>query len=90
MVSLTPTERVEFVAKQIGDSETATDIHDFLCMYEHFLDVTSDSEDELIKRFSNSGDANKLRDEQSGFGDLAYKVFHSIGQDSQFYRRIVI
>ncbi len=61
MVSLTPTERVEFVARKLGDSESSSNIRSFLGLYEHFLDVTSASEEELIKLFSDSADATKYK-----------------------------
>jgi hypothetical protein len=90
MVSLTPTERVELVASDLMGVEPAGLINDLLAKYERFLDVTSASEEDLIKLFSEDADARLLRDEQSGFGDLAYKILHCIGHDNQFYRRLLI
>ena len=90
MISLTPTERVEFVANQLGDHELAAPINNFLGKYERFLDVTSVSEEDLITLFSDEAEAHKLRDEQSDFGDLAYDILYSIGHKNQLYRRLVI
>jgi hypothetical protein len=90
MVSLTPTERVEFVANALAGSEPASFVYELLEKYERFLEVTSESEDGLIDLFSDDEETPKLRDEQSDFGDLAYKVLYSIGHDSRFYRRLVI
>jgi predicted nucleotidyltransferase len=90
MVSLTPTERVEFVASQLNGSGPATSIDELLGKYERFLDVTSASEDDLIKLFSEDTEAHKLRDEQSDFGDLAYTILYSIGHENSLYRRLVI
>ncbi len=90
LVSLTPTERVEFVANELSVSEPANLIHDFLGKYERFLEVTDSSEEDLIKLFSDDTEAHKLRDEQSDFGDLAYKILFSIGQKNRLYRRLLI
>jgi len=90
MVSLTPTERVEFVANDLRDSDPAANILKFLEMYEHFLEVTSAPEEELIKRFSDTNEALRLGDGQSDFGDLAYKILYMIGQENSFYRRLVV
>jgi len=90
MVSLTPTARVEFVGNELNGSDPARCIDDLLGKYEHFLDVTSVSEDELIGLFSDDTEAHRLRDEQSSFGDLAYEVLYSIGNKNALYRRLVI
>ena len=90
MVGLTPTARVEFVASEMRGSDLATKLGDFLGKYERFLDVTNTSKEQLIKDFSDKSEAQKLRDEQSEFGDLAYTILYSIGHDNSLYRRLVI
>lgn len=90
MVSLTPTERVEFVANELQDADPAACISDFLGKYERFLEVTSASEDDLINVFSDDTEASRLREEQSGFGDLAYTILYTIGHENPLYRRLVI
>lgn len=90
MVSLTPIERVEFVANELSGSEPADCIYDFLGKYERFLEVTNASENDLIMLFSEEAEAHKLRDEQSDFGDLAYRILYSIGNENRLYRRLVI
>jgi hypothetical protein len=90
LVRLTPTERVEFVGQNFATKEVAPLIDEFLEKYEHFLENTNRSEDELIRLFQDDSQSKRLRDEQSQFGDLAYKILYSIGHDSPFYRRLVI
>lgn len=90
MISLTPTERVEFIANALGGTEPASFVYEFLQKYERFLEVTSESEDGLIRLFFDEKEEPKLRDEQSEFGDLAYRILYSVGHDNQFYRRLVI
>jgi hypothetical protein len=90
MVSMTPTERVEFVADQLKGSSPADSINNFLVKYERFLEVTSASEVELIRLFSDEMEKEKLREEQSEFGDMAYTILYSIGHDNRLYRRLLI
>jgi hypothetical protein len=90
MVSLTPTERVQFVANELNGAEPSVCIFNFLGKYERFLEVTNASEEYLIKLFSEDAEAHKLRDEQSDFGDLAYRILYSIGHENHLYRRLVI
>jgi hypothetical protein len=90
MVSLTPTERVEFVADALAGSEPAPSVHKLLDKYERFLEVTSASEEDLIKVFMQDTEAHKLQAEQSDFGDLAYTILYSIGHENSLYRRLVI
>lgn len=90
MISFTPTQRVEFVAKELHGDEPVSDIEELIAKYERFLDVTSVSEDDLVEAFLDEDSAQKLRDEQSDFGDVAYRILYSIGHNNQFYRRLVI
>lgn len=90
LVALTPTGRVEFVANELKGSDSAKWIDELLGKYERFLEVTSVSEDDLIQLFLDEAEARNLRNEQSDFGDLAYKVLYSIGHDNSLYRRLVI
>ena len=90
MVALTPTARAEFVANELNGAEPAPSLHDLLGKYERFLDVTSTSEEDLIKLFSDDAEVHKLRDEQSKFGDLAYSILYSVGHENPLYRRLVI
>ncbi len=90
MVYMTPTERVEFVARELEGSDPAESINKFLGKYERFLEVTSASEEELIKLFSDEIEVDKLRDEQSDFGDMAYTILNSIGHESRLYRHLLI
>ena len=74
----------------LKSSDSAKWIDELLGKYERFLEVTSVSEDDLIQLFLDEAEARKLRNEQSSFGDLAYKVLYSIGHDNSLYRRLVI
>jgi predicted nucleotidyltransferase len=90
MVRLTPTERLEFVTNELKGSDPGKWIDELLGKYERFLEVTSVSEDDLIQLFLDEAEARNLRNEQSDFGDLAYKALYSIGHENSLYRRLVI
>lgn len=90
LVRLTPTERVEAVGQNFAKKEVATLINEFLEKYEQFLENTNQSEVELTNLFQDDSKSKHLRDEQSQFGDLAYKILYSIGSDNPFYRRLII
>ncbi len=84
MVTLTPTERLEFVTSELKGSDPGKWIDELLGKYERFLEVTSVSEDDLIQLFLDEAEARNLRNEQSDFGDLAYKALYSIGHENLF------
>lgn len=90
MVNLTPTQRIERLANQLQDSKSDTGLRDLLKRYERFLTITSASEEELIALFQDNNEAQNLREEQSAFGDLAYGALLLIGNNSKFYRRLVV
>ena len=90
MVYQTPTQRVEWVATDSKDAGLVTIIGQLLERYERFLNVTSASKQELSQLFSDEHQARELRDEQSRFGDLVYRILHQIGQNNKFYRRLVV
>jgi hypothetical protein len=90
MVTLTPTARVEEVFNQLKGSGPADRIEQFLEKYERFLEVTNASEGDLIGKFLDEAETQKMRKEQSQFGDLAYEILYAIGHANQLYRRLVI
>jgi hypothetical protein len=90
MVRLVPTQRLEWIAERVQDATVVENIRFLIEGYERFLNITSASEEDLIKLFSDDDEAHKLRDEQSDFGDLTYRVVSSLGRENRFYRRLVI
>jgi predicted nucleotidyltransferase len=90
MVQMVPTQRLEWMANQLGETPIATKLQLLIDKYEMFLNVTSASESELIELFSNDVDAHRLRDQQSEFGEVTYEVLSSLGESNKFYRRLVI
>jgi predicted nucleotidyltransferase len=90
MVYQSPTQRMEWLAADAENADFAKVIQQLLNLYERFLDVTSASKEELIHLFSDDIQAGKLRDERSEFGDLVHRALYLIGQNNNFYRRLVV
>lgn len=89
MVSLTPTQRLEHLAKE-GPSSARDGMIQLLDAYERFLIATNRPEKELIELFSNSGHSAKFISEASDFGNLVYTVFELTGGESLFHRLLVV
>jgi hypothetical protein len=90
MVYQTPTQRMEWLATEAENKDLSEAIQQLLGLYERFLDVTSQSKEELARLFSDDSEALKLRNERSEFGDLVYRALYLIGQKDNFYRRLVV
>jgi predicted nucleotidyltransferase len=90
MVHLTPTQRLKWVAEQLKGSDPSMEIDRLLDQYDRFLNVTNASEEKLIELFSDDSEAHDLRDEQSAFGDMVYRILYTVGQGSLFYKRLVV
>lgn len=90
MISQTPTSRVLSVVNGSSNEALMHSTKELLELYEQFLSTTNASEWELIQIFSDQSKKNKLRREQSRFGDLVYEALRSIGDGNRFFRRLVV
>ena len=86
MISLTPTERLEWLHK-----ETRLDkIEVLIKCYEAFLEETNAAEDELINRFLDRDKSRGYFKAANQLGDLVFDVLENIGQKNRFYRLLVV
>jgi hypothetical protein len=90
MVYQTPTQRIEWVAAETENDDLVQVIKQLLDLYERFLDVTSQPKQKLNQIFSDDAQALRLRDERSNFGDLVFRALYLLGQNNDFYRRLVV
>lgn len=90
MVSLSPTERIEWISHQpeVGFISPKTD--EILRIYERFLRATSENETELIRRFMDASEASRLIDEAKELGEAMYELLSALGNGSTFYRLLVV
>lgn len=90
IVNRTPTERLEWLA-DVKECATAHDhIRDLLSAYAMFLERTSIGSSELAKLFDNKETHLSYMREANEFGDKVYLALRSVGEDTPFYRHIVV
>ena len=91
MISLTPTQRLEWLISR-SDLATAAqaEIRELITRYEGFLDKTEASEAELVERFLDREKARAYFPSAQEFGNSVAKVMELIGDDSPFYRLLVV
>ena len=90
MISLTPTERLEWMLSQRELASAHGKITELLVHYEKFLENTDAPKQELIGRFFDNQEREKYRDSAEHFGDLIRDVFDLIGNRSSFHRLLVV
>lgn len=90
MVSLTPTERIEWISQQPEFGFVSPKTDEILRVYERFLQTTSEDETELIRRFMDVSEASRLIDEAKELGEAMYELLAALGKGSIFYRLLVV
>jgi hypothetical protein len=90
MVSLTPTERLEWLLGNEKWSQAYSSIRSLIANYESFLKKTDAHEDEIVQQILNGtfgGDYLKI---DSQLGDLVRDALDAIGQKNPFHRLLVV
>lgn len=93
MISLTPTQRLEWLLSQPQLGEAHQAISDLIGKYEAFLENTNASESDMVSLFL---DKTKSRDHINPayeFGDLVYGVLEKVGKlekNGRFHRLLVV
>jgi len=91
MISLTPTERLEWLLSQPDLRNAHSSLRNLIRGYEEFLSNTDASEDELVSRFMDKQKRETYRESASRFGDSVFDVMDAIGKKSpHFYRLLVV
>jgi predicted nucleotidyltransferase len=93
MISLTPTERLEWLLRQSELEKAHLSIHNLLKKYEEFLGNTDASEKDMVTLFLDKRKSKERLDSAYQFGDLVYDVFETIGElekDGRFHRLLVV
>ena len=90
MVSLTPTERLEWLMSETGLSNAHRSIAELLKQYERFLERTSLDEPGLVSQFLNKQLAREYLDEAAVFGDTVFEVLVEVGGQSRFQRLLIV
>jgi predicted nucleotidyltransferase len=90
MISMTPTERLEWLSTQSHISSAHQTIAAILRQYDHFLETTNAKESELISRFSDREASRKYLTAAYQFGDSVFEALSAIGNASRFYRLLIV
>lgn len=90
MVSLTPTQRLEWLLLEPSAAKAHADIRTLLSRYEDFLAITNASKTELLRRFGHQAKSDEDWESASTFGDLVFKVLEALGKSNRFYRMLVV
>ncbi|MBZ5636532.1 MAG: hypothetical protein LAO55_25695 [Acidobacteriia bacterium] len=90
MISLTPTQRVEWLGGQPSLARAHGKLNELLGQYERFLEATNADEKELVRRFKNKKTSESYMSAAYKFGDLVFDVLTSIGNGNRFHRLLVV
>ena len=90
MISLTPTERLEWLMGQSRLAHAHAVIEGLLAQYDIFLSTSNVEERTLISSFMDKAIARKFMEGSYKFGDLMFEAINKIGNNSKFHRLLVV
>jgi hypothetical protein len=90
MISMTPTERLEWLLKQTDLSEAHLSVVSLLRQYEIFLEQTNLDEEGLLSRFLDKSSSKQYLQEAAAFGDTVFDALMAIGNGSRFQRLLIV
>jgi len=90
MISITPTQRLEWLLSQAELSGAVETIKKLVQAYERFLANTDASEAELVARFLDKSKKKEYWESASEFGDLIFATFNLIGNNNRLHRLLVV
>jgi predicted nucleotidyltransferase len=90
MISLTPTSRLEWLLTQSHCAKAHESIQNLISQYEAFLRKTDAPKNELVEIFKNKQKRNEQFGSQYQFGNAVSEVLGIIGEQSLFYRLLVV
>lgn len=90
MISLTPSQRLDWLSGQSHLSDTRATIEKLISSYEQFLQLTDASKSDLIALFGDKVRSKELWESAFAFGDLVFEVLQNLSKDNKFYRLLVV
>jgi len=90
MISLTPTQRLEWLLSRTDQAHAHGVIQKLLNQYERFLEATNANEGELVRRFMDKATSQSHMSAAYTFGDLVFDALTSIGRGNRFHRLLVV
>lgn len=90
MSELSPTLRLQRILDDPQQQDVHASIQRLLVCYERFLDVTNDTNAELVKMFMDPEQSRERMRQASEFGEAMFEALRSAGKDSPLYRLLVV
>lgn len=90
MVSLSPTERLEWLKGQAKFVNQSSRVDSILSLYENFLEKTDYPKKELIEMFQDPIKSGQALQEAREFGDQVYELLCLIGESNKVFRFLVV
>jgi hypothetical protein len=90
MISLTPTARLEWLLTQSHCVKAHESIQNLITQYESFLEKTNAPEKEMVELFKDKQRRKEHFGSKYDFGNAVSQVLSVIGQESLFYRLLVV
>jgi predicted nucleotidyltransferase len=90
MVSLSPTERLEWLKNQAKFATLSSQVDTIISLYRLFLERTDAPKNELIAMFKDPDESRDAFQKAKGFGDQVYKLLWSMGKDNKIFRILVV
>jgi predicted nucleotidyltransferase len=90
MVSLSPTERLEWLLTRPIVDAARNGVRDLLTSYENFLVNTAHPESRMIEVFLDREQGQKHFGDAAAFGEQIFEVLQTIGIGQPFYRMLVV
>ncbi len=88
MVSLTPTQRLEWLLGQKECKAGHAEIDKVMATYEDFLQQTDAPKNDLVNKFK--GDTKHFFESDRSFGNSVFSVLQTLGAENPLYRVIVV
>ena len=90
MVSLTPTQRLEWLSDRPALLPARDEVAHLLNSYERFLANTACQESELVQKFLQKDVSRKYFAEAADFGEQMFRVLSAVGDGKQLYRLLLV
>ena len=90
MICLTPTGRLEWLLEQSHCKKAHRAIRNLIAQYESFLSKTDAPEKKLVELFMDKEKRARIFGSKYAFGNAVSEVLEIVGEDSLFYRLLVV
>ncbi len=90
MVSLTPTERLEWLLRNSRWAAAHAALKELLSRYEDFLKKTDAPEEEILQKFLDGTYGTEYLKFDTRLGDLVWHALDAIGHGNPFFRMLVV